>query len=133
MSESITLGAPVRAGRGHLDVPGHEGRGRPDAADLAPRPLSGAPAGPPVPERHEVAERLLLHLVRDVRQGRIAAANLSLEDRRACVEYFTAEGLTVPEIAVTMGVCDRTILRDRRAIRRANALKPSQALGLVKK
>ena len=70
-----------------------------------------------------------MHLVRDVRLGRIAGANLSPEERRACVGYFTAEGLTVPEIAVTMRVSDRTIHRDRRAIRRANALKPSQALG----
>ena len=82
------------------------------------------------PQGHrQLSGVLLLHSVRDVSQGRIAAPNLTLEDRCACVEYVTAEGLTVPEIAVTMGVCDRTVNRDRRAIRRANALKPSQALG----
>ena len=71
---------------------------------------------------------LLLHLVRDVRQGRVAAACLSSADRRACVEYFTGEGMTAPEIAVVMNVSDRTVRRDRQAIRRANTLRPGKEL-----
>jgi len=73
--------------------------------------------------------RFLLHMVRDIRHGRISAANLSREDRRACVDYFTAEGLTGPEVALVMKVSDRTIRRDRLANRRARAIVPGKALG----
>lgn len=109
MSESIPPGAPVRAGQ---PVESSESRASP-----APGSSGGGGGG------------FLLHLVRDVRQGLIAAADLSREDRRACVAYLTAEGLTAPEIAVAIRVSDRTIHRDRLAIRRAAVLKPGQALG----
>lgn len=65
----------------------------------------------------------LLHLIKDVRSGKIPAAQLTLEDRRACVEYFWAEGLSAHETAVVMRVSDRTIGRDRCAIRHANAMR----------
>ncbi len=70
-----------------------------------------------------------MYLVKRVRKGEISGRNLSRDDRRACVAYFTAEGYTVHEVAVVMNVCERTINRDRVAIRRENALAPSERLG----
>ena len=124
---------------------GNEGANQPSAADCTQRPLSGsrrAGTGPPAGETHVVAKSaepskagtsggggFLLHLVRDIRQGRVAGADLSRDDRRACVKYFTAEGFSAAEIAVAMNVTDRTIRRDRQAIRSAHIVKPGQALG----
>ncbi len=71
----------------------------------------------------------MLHLVRDLREGKIAAANLAVEDRQAIVEYYSAQGLSVSEMAVVMNVSDSTIKRDRAAIRRANAITPGRAIG----
>ena len=90
-------------------------------------PKSLSPTAPAVASESG-EQRLLLHLVRDVRHGRVAAACLSPDDRRACGEYFTGEGMTAPEIAVVMNVSDRTVRRDRQAIRCANALRPGKEL-----
>ena len=66
--------------------------------------------------------RSALALIRDVQSKTLAPENLSINDRRLCVEHLTAEGYSVPEIAQVMHTNDRTIYRDRAAIRQANAV-----------
>lgn len=65
----------------------------------------------------------VLSLIRDLQSGRTSGANLSIEDRRRCVEHLSAEGYSVPEIAEILRANERTVARDRKAIREANALK----------
>ena len=79
-------------------------------------------------EQPDDQDGCLLHVVRDVRQGR-SAADLSPAERRACIDFFVAEGLTTAEIAVLMQVTDRTIRRDRQALRESHAVQPGEALG----
>lgn len=74
------------------------------------------------------SERVLLNLVREVRQGLVVGKQLSDDDRRACVEFFWAEGVTAHETAMIMGISDRTIFRDRKVIKKSHALSPDQDL-----
>ena len=64
----------------------------------------------------------VIAMIRRIQQGTLSGKSLSIEDRRRCVEYMTLEGYSVPEIAEVMQVTDRTIGRDRDAIRKANAV-----------
>ena len=61
-------------------------------------------------------------LVQAIAAGRIESASVSVSDRRRCVESLTRIGYTVAEMADVLGVTERTIKRDRAAIRRAIAL-----------
>ncbi len=71
----------------------------------------------------------LLKLVGLLRQGAISARNLSLNDRRAAVNMLVVEGYSTHEIAAILNLSDRTIERDRAAIRQANAVRPDDAGG----
>jgi transposase-like protein len=70
----------------------------------------------------------VLELIRRIKSGAVNRKGLSVEDRRACVQHMSLEGMTVPEIAQVLGVGDRTIRRDRKAIQQANALDPDPNL-----
>ena len=61
-------------------------------------------------------------LLRQLRGGQITGRSLHPADRQRCVEYLTSDGRSVPEIATILGVGERTIHRDRHAIRKANAV-----------
>lgn len=65
----------------------------------------------------------MLALIREINSGQMSGANLSAADRRRCVEHLTAEGYSVAEIAEIFKVAERTINRDRDAIKQANSLK----------
>jgi len=67
-------------------------------------------------------------LIRRLRAGEISGAALEVDDRRACVEYLTSEGYSVAEIAGILTVADRTVLRDRKAVRSANAVARDESL-----
>ena len=67
--------------------------------------------------------RTALSIIRDLKSGRLSGSSLARDDRQRCVEHLTAEGYTTAEIAEVLGVCERTIGRDRPAIRSANALE----------
>ncbi len=75
-------------------------------------------------------QRSVIEMVRDIQSGGTLAAsgNLGVEDRRACVEYLTAEGYSAQEIAALLRVSDRTVLRDRREVRAANAVARDPAM-----
>lgn len=70
----------------------------------------------------------VIDVVRDIQQGATAPASVSVQTRRACVEYLTVEGYSAQEIAALLKVSDRTVLRDRAEVRAANAVARDPAL-----
>ncbi len=70
------------------------------------------------PEHHSA-----LSLIRSIRAGAISPTGLNPEDRKRCVEHLSAEGYSVVEIGEILKVSERTIARDRAAIRQHNALE----------
>ena len=76
----------------------------------------------PHDDHQEAAERCVLDLIKDIKAKTLAPSSLNVEDRRACVEHLTTEGLSVPEIAKVLDRSDRTIARDRKVIQQINAL-----------
>ncbi len=68
-------------------------------------------------------DRSVLSLMRDIQQGRLAPRSLGVEDRRRCVEHLTGEGYSLAEIAEILKVTERTIARDRSAVRQSNAIE----------
>lgn len=75
-----------------------------------------------------VAERTVVDLLRAVQAEEINGQALSGEDRRRTVEHLWAEGYGVSETAQVLGISERTIQRDRRVIREANAIERSPGL-----
>ncbi len=67
-------------------------------------------------------ERSVVEIVRALRSGDLAGKSLAPGDRRRCVEHLSAEGCSVVEISDILRVNERTVHRDRKAIREANAL-----------
>lgn len=63
-----------------------------------------------------------LELLAKVRTGAMPGRMLAPADRQALVALLAADGLSSPEIAQILQVADRTIERDRRALRDANRI-----------
>jgi predicted DNA-binding ribbon-helix-helix protein len=63
-----------------------------------------------------------ISLIKQLRDGKISAANLTNESRIACVEYLTGEGLKKCEIAELLKISTRTVYRDLAQIRKENAI-----------
>ncbi len=74
-------------------------------------------------EGAEQSERGVLDAIREIKSGDLDPKSLEAEDRRGCVAYLAAEGLSVPEIARLLRTSDRTVRRDRVAIREEGALE----------
>ncbi len=64
----------------------------------------------------------VVELIKRLQRGELSGKQLRIEDRRACVGYLTAEGYSSAEIGGILRVADRTVIRDRKAVRQANAL-----------
>lgn len=71
-------------------------------------------------------DRSVLSVIRDIQQGKLDARSLAIEDRRRCVEHLTGEGFSLAEIAEILKVKERTIARDRSAIRKSNSIKSDE-------
>lgn len=65
----------------------------------------------------------VLSLIRNIQNGTTEPTLLNPEDRQRCVEHLTIEGYSLVEIAEVLKTAERTIGRDRKQIRKANALK----------
>ena len=65
----------------------------------------------------------VLSVIRGLQSGTASPNNISISDRRACVEHLGAEGYSLVEIAEILKVAERTVARDRRAIHEANAIQ----------
>ncbi|MCH8824633.1 MAG: hypothetical protein IH984_14125 [Planctomycetes bacterium] len=78
-------------------------------------------------------DRSVISVIRDIQQGGIEAKSLAIEDRKRCVEHLAGDGYTVAEIAEILQVTDRTIARDKAAIRQANSVEsdPQMAAQMV--
>jgi len=70
----------------------------------------------------------VLDLIRGIRSGDAAPGGLDKDSRRACVEHLTVEGYSAVEIAEILRVTDRTVRRDREAIRAAHAVQQDPRL-----
>lgn len=92
------------------------------AASGTSAPHHTQPPPPPSPAPTPPPERGVITLIREIQSGGLAGRNLSSEDRRRCVEHLIAEGYSTVETAEILGVAERTIARDRAAIRAANAV-----------
>ncbi|MEX0887334.1 MAG: HTH domain-containing protein [Phycisphaeraceae bacterium] len=68
-------------------------------------------------------------VVRLLHEGRLKVGDIDLEVRRACVEHLGLEGFSTGEIAQLLGMNERTVRRDREALRRSGAIEPSPGLG----
>lgn len=77
----------------------------------------------PAPE----SERSVLTLIRALQAGSLAAETIGVADRRRVVEHLWAEGYSAAETGEILKVHERTVLRDRAAIRQANALRPDES------
>ena len=64
-----------------------------------------------------------IELLVKIKAGSIEPKEVSVDDRRQIVSYLMADGLSTAEIAKILSVSDRTIERDRAAIREANTLE----------
>lgn len=98
--------------------PGDRARGTANAPD---KPVTDIDAG-------DSAARSVLSLIRDVREGRTSGPMLLKEDRIRVVEHLTGEGYSGAEIAEILKVSERTVNRDRIAVRELNALMPSDEM-----
>jgi len=85
---------------------------------------AGADADARPADRLNVAQPI--HAIMD---DRSIAARLSADDRRACVERLTDQGMTTAEIGEFLDVNERTIRRDRAATRAELAIAPGLDLG----
>ena len=65
----------------------------------------------------------VIRLIREIKAGTLRGRMLAPADRQRCVEHLGIEGMSNPEIAEILGVSERTVIRDRIAIKQANALQ----------
>jgi len=63
-----------------------------------------------------------ISIIKQLRDGKISAAELTKESRIACVEYLDGEGLKRCEIAELLKVAPRTVYRDLAQIKQENAI-----------
>ncbi len=63
-----------------------------------------------------------ISLIKQLRDGKISAADLTKESEIACVEYLNGEGFKKCEIAELLKVAPRTVYRDLAQIRKENAI-----------
>ena len=68
-------------------------------------------------------DRSVLSVIGDIQRGAIDAKSLCIEDRRRCVAHLTSEGYSAAETAQILKVTERTIARDRAAIRRDSSIE----------
>lgn len=92
------------------------------------------PAGLPEPAasdhgRDARATEAADDLVQRLREGQVSPEGLSNEQRVEWVDLLTTQGYSSSEIAALLRIGERTVRRDRAAIRREGALTPHLALG----
>lgn len=67
-------------------------------------------------------QRSVIDILSDIKRSALSARSLDAETRIRCVEYLSAEGASVPEIAQLLGRNERTIRRDMDKVRAEHAL-----------
>ena len=80
----------------------------------------------PIPENKITNENdtgPVLTLIKQIKENKVDPLVLSTEDRRRCVGVLWGEGYTVAETAQILKRGERTIFRDRSALRSTHALR----------
>ena len=84
--------------------------------------MSGGGAGPGGRGKGRSREPApALELLRRIQTGDLNPRGLRPAERRVCVELLTGEGQSIHQIAMVLKSSERTIARDRREVREANA------------
>jgi transposase len=99
----------------------HRGDGAGPISSPAATPAPSNLRAPAAPTPTDQLGRSLELLAR-VRSGAVPGLTLAPADRQALVSLLIADGLSTPEVAQILQVADRTIERDRKAIREGLAL-----------
>jgi len=68
------------------------------------------------------SESQSLTLLQDIKSGSVDPSSLCPADRRLLVSFLMAQGQSTAEIALSLKTSDRTVERDRKAIREGNAI-----------
>ena len=68
-------------------------------------------------------------LLADLESGTRRFGRLAAEERRQCIAHLTDEGHSAAAIAARLGIGERTVTRERAAIRREGALSADAATG----
>jgi hypothetical protein len=76
----------------------------------------------PTPPSSDADESRTVTLIQGLQSGSIDAKSISIPDRRQLVAVLLADGYTTVDIAQIMKVSDRSIERDKLAIRQSNAV-----------
>ena len=72
---------------------------------------------------------LIPELIEQIHSGQVDVDSLAPDIRQQCVGHLVLEGFRNTEIAQLMRVSERTVTRDRVAVRRDDALAPDSRLG----
>lgn len=70
----------------------------------------------------ERSDTRTLALLRKIESGEVEPRCVSASDRRRLVAFLTGDGYSTAEIGQILQVADRTVERDKKAIREANAI-----------
>lgn len=71
-----------------------------------------------VPEKeNDMPERGVLEVLSDIKASKLSPKDLGTDTRRQCIMHLSAEGVAVAEIARLLRTTERTIYRDKQAIR----------------
>lgn len=81
-----------------------------------------------VPKAGAAEDTSVLSLLRQIQSGVVHPANLTAETRQSVVEHLSAEGYSLSEIAEILKTSERTVARDRKSIRQANAVTRDPAM-----
>ena len=79
-------------------------------------------------EDPESDPRNVLTLLEEIREGKLEPKLVTAQERLELVRHLTGEGLQVSEIAKVLQRSDRSISRDRKAIRPSCWFRPVQAV-----
>ncbi len=67
-------------------------------------------------------ETTTLSLLREIQSGTVDPKAIAVPDRQQLVAFLMSDGYSVPEMAQILKVGDRTIERDKKAVRESNAV-----------
>jgi len=82
---------------------------------------SSSPNRSEEPKRSSGQSTGVIQVLNRLRNGDLAASEVSMQERRACVAYLRLEGYTQEEVAEVFGVSRQTVVRDERANRKETA------------
>lgn len=72
---------------------------------------------------HQEHATSTISLLRDIQSGKLDPKCIDVSQRQQLVEFLLGDGYTVAEMAQILRVADRTIERDKKAIREAHAIE----------